>query len=71
MNSKVIETKKEIEIEYPCVMRSEQNRLVLFWQDGYGMVVGNPSKTQPLGHYSTNWGMCCFTPFEGTVELSN
>ncbi len=65
---------KAREIEYPCLMTahtSSGSKVVLFTDKHCGIVVYSEGNHQPIGHYSEDWDMSCFTPFDGTIELSN
>lgn len=68
----VIKKTKEIEFkpEYPCLKISKSGNVVLFTEHKMGFRVATDSDYQ-LGDHSTNWDMAEFTPFTGTIELSN
>ena len=62
------------EIKYPCLMTAHNSSgaiVVLFHNAGCGTVVYSKGKHQPIGYYSKAWIMSGFTPFDGTIELSN
>ena len=62
------------EIKYPCLMTTHSRILsivVLFNDRRCGVVVYSEWKFQPIGFYSEEWVMSGFTPFDGTIELSN
>ena len=68
--------KQEIarEIKYPCLMTAHSNLgaiVVLFTKKDFGTVVYSERKEQPIGYYIEDWAMSGFTPFNGTIELSN
>ena len=66
--------KKEKEIKYPCLMTADgdSEAIVVLFTDKYvGTVVYSERKEQPIGYYTKAWAMSGFTPFDGTIELSN
>lgn len=69
-----LKKKKNIKVDYPCLMTSRGKKVVLMSSPGVGVVVynefGDP-EGQEVGHYATNWAEECFEPFEGTLELKN
>ncbi len=58
--------------KYPCLMIASEttNIIVLFWKYGIGVVVGNPN-TITIGAIKDDWNMARFTPFTGSITLSN
>lgn len=65
---------KAREIKYPCLMTAHSSLgaiVVLFHNEYCGTVVYSERKGQPIGYYSKAWIMSGFTPFDGTIELSN
>ena len=62
--------KKEKSIEYPFIGVTEQGLTVLFSEYGNGIVL-NGDDIAEFGYHATNWDMKRFTPFQGTIELSN
>jgi hypothetical protein len=59
------------EITYPCLMESECE-VVLFTSMTIGTVVGHKMKSPwPIGHHLVDLYPKAFTPFKGTVTLSN
>jgi len=60
---------KSSEIKYPCLMESPMGCLVLFDKPDCGTVIQD--KEYAVGSYHTDWASEYFTPFTGTVELSN
>jgi len=67
----VIKENDKKEIIYPCLMIGEHTGVVvLFEKKGVGMVVNNCPQ-YGIGHYSNEWVMINFKPFNGTIELSN
>ena len=62
------------EIKYPCLMTADSDSeaiVVLFTKKQYGTVVYSEREEQPIGYYIEEWAMSGFTPFNGTIELSN
>ena len=65
---------KAREIKYPCLMTADGDFgaiVVLFTDNNFGTVVYSERERQPVGYYSEAWAMAGFTPFNGTIELSN
>ena len=65
---------KAREIKYPCLMTAHANFgevVVLFHDECCGTVVYSERVLQPIGYYTKAWVMDYFTPFDGTIELSN
>lgn len=60
---------KSSEIKYPCLMAGPNGIIVLFLGDSSGLVLKHHS--YPVGKMQYDWGIHLFTPFTGTVELSN
>ena len=57
------------EIKFPCLMISKNGGLVLMTKNKVVIVLNNfPNK---LGTYSEDWHMENFTPFNGSITLSN
>ena len=65
------------EIEYPCLMtvdnvdNSSGAIVVLFTNNHFGTVVYSERKGQPIGYSSEDWVISDFTPFNGTIQLTN
>lgn len=68
MKVEVYEKPAAPKIEYPCLMRSEST-IVLFTDAGIGAVV--KSDYWPVGSHCGDWSPTAFTPFTGSVTLSN
>lgn len=64
---------KSKEVEYPCLMVSDSGAVILFNEHRKGVVVYVAIKHigYRVGYYGDMWDMDKFTPFHGTVELSN
>ena len=72
MKSKIIEEKIEQTIDYPCLMiREDQKLVVLFIYKSNGVVVHPGTSSWKLGQSCQFFEMNYFTPFNGTIELSN
>lgn len=57
---------------YPSIQISKSGQIVLFNSYGVGTILDPGEKTNnKIGHYSSNFDMEVFTPFGGTVTLSN
>jgi len=56
--------------EFPQLMISGGQLIVLFTEKGCGVVVQNDSVWE-IGYYSTNWVMLTFEKFNGEITLSN
>ena len=64
----------EGEIKYPMLMTAHNSSgaiVVLFTKKDFGTVVYSEREFQPIGYYAEAWIMSGFTPFDGTIELSN
>lgn len=62
------------EIKYPCLMTANSYSgaiIVLFTKKDFGTVVYSERENQPIGHHSEAWAMSDFTPYNGTIKLSN
>ena len=57
-------------IKYPCLMRTRDGLIVLVVARGSGTVVKPTTEYEP-GYYSDAWNTDDFTPFTGSVTLSN
>ena len=55
--------------EYPRLMMTERGNIVWFFKPKHGMTVKNDNYGE--GYYSDNWSMDLFTPFNGSVTMSN
>lgn len=73
MKSKIVEAKEVVaEIVYPCLMRGHNGLVVLFHAKSKGQVMFlNEFDGWKSGEYHDAWNMDAFTPFHGTIELSN
>ena len=71
MNSEIIQEQPEDSaIEYPCLMQSSSDCVVLFSAHKRGTVLkGN--KNYSVGEYSDAWHMPAFVAFKGKLVLSN
>lgn len=71
MKSEIIQEQPEdTTIEYPCLMQSGGDCVVLFRACKQGTVLkGNENYS--VGHYSDTWYMPAFVAFEGKLVLSN
>jgi hypothetical protein len=69
MKIEVNEKPAAAKIEYPCLMATEQGAIVLFTDYGCGTVIKHPGWV--VGTYGRKWDMLQFTPFTGSVTLSN
>jgi hypothetical protein len=70
MKVEINEKETQGEVKYPCLMKSEKGLIVLFNAPECGIVLkGND--VHERGHYSSNWNMDSFEPFNGTITLSN
>ena len=72
MQTKIIEKEVEEKAEYPCLMiRKDQKFVVLFIYKSNGVVVHPGTSSWKLGESCQFFEMNYFTPFNGTIELSN
>jgi hypothetical protein len=71
---KVIIAEGETTPIYPCLMKSKGGLVVLFSRKGEGQVIGierdEEGKDTDLGCYYSNWDMNCFSPFKGTITIT-
>ena len=59
---------------YPCLKESAIDKgkiVVLFSEEGNGLVVYSKGSIWRVGEYCSRWSMETFRPFNGTIELSN
>ena len=56
--------------EYPMLMKAESGMIVLMKEDKSGVVIANPVLIH-MGQYVHDWPMHKFTPFTGSITLSN
>lgn len=56
------QAKENPPIKYPCLMVSEEKRIVLFHEEKSGILFSDPSGFHPVGYYSNLWVMDSFTP---------
>jgi hypothetical protein len=58
--------------QYPCLMIASKSTdiIVLMSEYGKGVIVGNANDS-PIGAFKYDWNMEKFTPFTGTITLSN
>jgi len=63
----------QTDVKYPCLMTTEDGKVVLFFQHEVGTVVATIPGHQPVGYYSQAWGMSGFTPLSPneSVTLQN
>lgn len=64
---------KNREIVYPCLRCHDafDFYVVLFSEEGTGMVVHSEDVDRPIGYYSTNFYMPNFKGFHANLVLSN
>ena len=72
MKSKLKPKKTKDEIQYPCLMVSD-DLVVLFSSCRKGMTISQSLEypNYKIGHYSATWDMPRFKVYSGSVELSN
>jgi len=70
MKVEVNEKAKTVEIVYPCLMISDQGKIVLFIRNGEGTAL-NDARWTYIGEFNKGWDMDNFKPFHGTITLSN
>ena len=60
-------------IEYPCLrFDPSDGEVVLFTEESEGTTVhGGTRLIDRSGHYSDDWDMSLFKPFNGTITLTN
>lgn len=57
--------------EYPCLMKSKTDALVVFFTEYGNGVVVRTDGFNTVGKYSEGWYMSALMPFHGTVTLEN
>ena len=69
---KAVINEKETPVKYPCLMIASKttNIIVLMNKYGVGVVVGNENSLY-LGFMKDDWNMEVFTPFTGSITISN
>jgi len=72
MKVEVKETEPSKKIKYPCLMKSGDVKIIVFFFDEQkGTVVSSKDRLYKLGEYGEDWEMGFFTPFNGTLTLQN
>ncbi len=67
-----VKEKTEKEIEYPCLMKSDDGMTVLMTSDKVGIVIIDRLDCDwNVGYYHNDWTMSRFKLFNGSVTLSN
>ena len=56
--------------EYPCLKISKLGNIVLFTEPETGVRVSTDANYN-IGYFSRSWDMSEFTPFTGSITLSN
>lgn len=67
---KSVKTDKLDDVVYPCLMERKGELVVLFYEKKCGVVVSS-NDFYPVGYHLNNWITPDFTPYTGTVTLSN
>ena len=62
----IIENENENEIKYPCVMKSETGKIVIFLKDGEGIVVNDQEV-----EFINTWNTKVFHKFNGKIIFKN
>lgn len=74
MKSVIKENKTEQVDRYPKLMRYENwdgDFVVFFTEQRKGVIVYAKNCIWEIGYESNSWSEAAFTPFSGTIELSN
>ena len=58
-------------LKFPCLMISNNSKVVLFQSEKIGTLIGSDLSHKPYGYYSRDWDMNEFKPFNGTITLQN
>lgn len=69
MKISIKDSPKGDNVKFPCLMITKDG--YIFWMLKYGCGVVVKHSFLDLGEYQEYWDMSQFTPFNGTVELSN
>jgi hypothetical protein len=64
------ENKKDEEISYPCIKKSENGNIVLFTRPKKGTILNSESGFYPIGYYGKDWAEEVFKDFLGEICLS-
>ena len=67
---KSVKNDKTNDVVYPMLMERRGELVVLFYEHNRG-VVASSNGFYPAGYHLNNWVMSDFTPYTGTVTLSN
>lgn len=71
----VIKNQEDSEDIYPYLGETKwadsKNIVVLFSEEGKGLVIYSKDSVWRVGEYCSSWDMEVFRPFNGTIELSN
>lgn len=67
---KSVKNDKADDVTYPCLMEKQNGPVVLFVNGTTGVVVSG-TDFYNVGYYTTGWLATTFTPYTGTVTLSN
>lgn len=71
---KAVINEKETPVEYPWIgirKDSEDYTVVLFTSNDTGTCIASDNPMIELGEYDTKWNEKKFTPFTGSITLSN
>ena len=60
---------KTEEVQYPCIMRSKQGKIVLFSRAGVGTVLAYKGTTEGMGYHDTAWDMAAYEPWHGFITI--
>lgn len=64
------EDKADTVWKFPCLCRYE-GIVVLFTDQGSGVVVASDDTGSPLGCFCENWDMRIFQPYKGVITLES
>ena len=65
-----VKTEKSDDVVYPCLMGGGMGSVVLFTSENSGIMIHVGGSSNYFGQ-TTNWPLGNFTPYTGTVCLSN
>jgi hypothetical protein len=71
MKAKIIEAAAVPEKKYPYLGVSQKTGMIVLFCSSISGVVIRPAEDYSIGDYNTYWNESNFTPFTGTIQLSN
>jgi len=69
-----VNNKEKTKLSYPKLMKGDLSGCIVFFnkdKEGVLMTQGSPDTCIEVGAYHREWGMECFTDYQGSITLSN